>query len=600
MVSGLYILFFLLVFPTLAFFYAVVPEIGKPKKPSEFLYGGLTYWRAFTSTVGTVFTASFFLNAIIGGGTLWGGLALNSLLFGVAIVYPIVLYRLITSANVAGFYRALPPEKATRIGFLYFLMQNYRSPARGFIAGAMIAFFVAVLFVETLYLVLWIGFVFHPFFPYTEILSLFLLTICFLYVYIGGYEQVLRTDKLQFFAIVFVLSFSVLYMVFGLDKSGTAGLIQQIFAPSVDTLKAKAEEIDGVIFSHTPDAALIAFGFLGPLLFVGVYFLSSADVWVRLTRLLYVSEAFERDEDLRKSPRLRRFFVLLGVSVFCLFLLPGSLGVYGHYHHDKIQGHFERSGLSSVLDTQSASEQMAEQQATVTWVEDNQTQFWLVSYFIHEFPVEAGLEVQNLVTLVLGNFSSFFLASTLAILSLAVMTTLDTSLISISQLFSDRSMDRHERPIRISTSRSLMVVVFATVTGLAFLVDQLADFETFVTIAQFSGILAGTFTMVILFIIVTRVAAPTWMQRRGASLILAYLSALILSILVWAALWFLSQELGIGIPIFFFEPGIGFVYGKMLVISLICYLLAYLVWGWLDRHAVCEAIDDLFAGKPGR
>ncbi|MEM7207830.1 MAG: hypothetical protein AAF434_08415 [Pseudomonadota bacterium] len=576
--SGAAVLITLIAIPLLVFVYAIYPRFGVKPTSNDFLFGGLTFGRTIASTVGTLFTVSFFFSAVLGYATLASSWPLVGLYFVTPIIC-ILIAIIVSSKEVTQYYggilKSTYASDATSVSksteaFLGYLSSNYGRHCGLAIWTILKINVLLILTAETAYILLWMDTFLSSSVSHPWIVALFLIWLCFLYVYLGGYEFVLRTDKIQiciiFFALCLIL-WDVTHHIGWFTSSKNSQSITQFIWNSVSTdiPKISLEQANildsskGIDFSNQARS----YSLIGAMLFTFFVFLGSSDVWIRITRAAYLTPIkgssklaegiFGNRFQLRKSKKLWLFSAAVTCLILILFQLPGSLGVYG----------------STLVSNQLIPEASANSPIDIIQWASKQ------SFTKGDLSI---LPSMNALILIVG----------LLLLTMATLTTLDTSLMSVAQLKADYHYGTAKSILSTNEIRTTISSYFTSV-ALTVLIVKMLSGDNFSSIVQAFGLIGGVFFVCTTFIIGTRTFTPWWMKGRDFSVALAYGIGTIGSV-------FLAIYLDIKNPdIFamrFVENSRGWDIGRILILSIFYYFCIFIVFSFLDRNGIAKTVDD--------
>jgi len=437
---------------------------------------------------------------------------------------------------------------------LYFLVNGLPVFTQRFFYYTYCLLVFCMLLVESLYLYIWITYNFGIF-DGADIIFYFLFqAITIAYVQGNGYRSVLRTDRLQCLFIFAVCVGGLFYFAKEtLFRTGAGPAMQYV---------ADAMQISPGLSQVFPTSFNTIFCAIGLLILAGGWFLSSPDMWVRMSR------SIQRSTESRvllvggsHTVSLKTFFVFAGILIGTLMLLPLLVGLAGF-------GEENFPGSTNIL----ADKARFAIQKIIAYVPSGYD------------PAHTG---------VFGGYSELVTFGVLVIISMAAMTTIDTTAISLAQLKYDydvniaRTAEEHGYNGRY---RRLMINVFGYVLFMPPLIDVLLDKAGLLAVAGFIGMAMGGLAVGTFITIIVRILFADGYRAYAHSVWWRFLSGCLGA----TALWFLGYGLaklnegtdaGTYIP---FEPEPWLNLGQMGVLQVVALTLAYwpIIKGGQNRSEV--------------
>lgn len=525
---GLWFFIIFLFLPFIVFVWAVLPEIlydllghYKKEKDSRFdrdvirtshdyCYGGLNFRRVVVSTIGTVLSVGTILNATLGALFTGGSLPFFSWLIGAVFVYPAVLYVLLNSQSVRTFYSQdtlidLQTRKPDFRSQLSFISADYGNWGRRYFFYVIMIIFSCLLILEISFMSIWVTFLMEERFSYPVLFPIFFVSLCFIYVYVGGYPAVLRTDSLQFLLIFLIFGSIVVALLLsrGLSTEFWSGILREtLAAPTKEELATAIGDqrvATGNILELGANYFFLAFSAFS---LMGIWFLSAPDLWNRLTQSMYVKNDFGNNPNAQRK-KFILFLILVATFIGLADIPMGYLGSYGFVHKTEL-------GLPPTDVIRSTT------------------------VVVNHFVLGEGFGASN--TSPPPGFSTlgdFFLIAILCSIILFSMTTIDTALVGVAQTWCDNEthacrkgrLDNFEPSI--FEVRSIVFAVFCLSVGLSvsayFVGGQIGVYHFTLYVAVLASTLGGAN----LFMIIVRVCDRTWLSGNGGIVCLLHMSGIV-------------------------------------------------------------------------
>lgn len=579
-------------------------------KPEEddvhsYLCGGLNLTTVVASLVGTVVGVAFLFSFVTGLVPYYGYVPMFAALAGFGGLFAIGLYKLVRHSEVEEYFREDMPEtkdvslRRPPRTILSFLAIYYGVGSYKFLYRLLTFLVLLLIFVEVSFLWLWLTIVFDLIFPFQP-LGFYLLYIVLVFDYVqhGGYRAVLRTDRIQFILLFVVIVFWLAVVWMEVPIIPNVERIIDLWLPP--------EYPNGFTL---PKQAIAIVNGLGVFFFAAFWFLAAPDMWFRLTRAIYAEHTFA---DFRPGPetrgrkkgmhgvqeRIRRkelkwflalvpllkeskwflasvslleqlkwFLALVSLLLFIFLILIAVVGIYGSIHRELID-------LSPP-----------------SWTTGTEAPFFIVRSLVEGLVVLPSFFLEPALT-----FPNIVGVSVLLVISLAAMTTLDTSLITVAQLRYDWVVNLQRDKDTLESSRRyvrwyLLVALIPLVVqfgGDVIMKDATGHFITegvnvvggswfLLQIATYFGFMIPVVSGGLLFLIVVRIFRTTWLRGHGNKIASAYFMGLVLTVLVFGALQLdalADHPIGLGL----FDRNIWYNLGQLAIIEVLSYAGAYMYY----------------------
>jgi|GEM_PF-3154058 len=549
------LLFILAFFGCPALMLVIASSVRPDNDAKNYLFAGVSFFVILLSTVSSIVGVACLLSGLVGISALYGFAIGVSVLAGFALVYPIIAYKIFSSPDVIDVFDLdLASKDRPARTVLYFLVNGLPVFTQRFFYYTYCLLVFCMLLVESLYLYIWITYNFGIF-DGADIIFYFLFqAITIAYVQGNGYRSVLRTDRLQCLFIFAVCVGGLFYFAKEtLFRTGAGPAMQYV---------ADAMQISPGLSQVFPTSFNTIFCAIGLLILAGGWFLSSPDMWVRMSR------SIQRSTESRvllvggsHTVSLKTFFVFAGILIGTLMLLPLLVGLAGF-------GEENFPGSTNIL----ADKARFAIQKIIAYVPSGYD------------PAHTG---------VFGGYSELVTFGVLVIISMAAMTTIDTTAISLAQLKYDydvniaRTAEEHGYNGRY---RRLMINVFGYVLFMPPLIDVLLDKAGLLAVAGFIGMAMGGLAVGTFITIIVRILFADGYRAYAHSVWWRFLSGCLGA----TALWFLGYGLaklnegtdaGTYIP---FEPEPWLNLGQMGVLQVVALTLAYwpIIKGGQNRSEV--------------
>ena len=549
------LLFILAFFGCPALMLVIASSVRPDNDAKNYLFAGVSFFVILLSTVSSIVGVACLLSGLVGISALYGFAIGVSVLAGFALVYPIIAYKTFSSPDVIDVFDLdLASKDRPARTVLYFLVNGLPVFTQRFFYYTYCLLVFCMLLVESLYLYIWITYNFGIF-DGADIIFYFLFqAITIAYVQGNGYRSVLRTDRLQCLFIFAVCVGGLFYFAKEtLFRTGAGPAMQYV---------ADAMQISPGLSQVFPTSFNTIFCAIGLLILAGGWFLSSPDMWVRMSR------SIQRSTESRvllvggsHTVSLKTFFVFAGILIGTLMLLPLLVGLAGF-------GEENFPGSTNIL----ADKARFAIQKIIAYVPSGYD------------PAHTG---------VFGGYSELVTFGVLVIISMAAMTTIDTTAISLAQLKYDydvniaRTAEEHGYNGRY---RRLMINVFGYVLFMPPLIDVLLDKAGLLAVAGFIGMAMGGLAVGTFITIIVRILFADGYRAYAHSVWWRFLSGCLGA----TALWFLGYGLaklnegtdaGTYIP---FEPEPWLNLGQMGVLQVVALTLAYwpIIKGGQNRSEV--------------
>lgn len=536
------LLFIIAFFGCPALMLVVASSVRPDNDSKNYLFAGVSFVVILLSTVSSMVGVACLLSGVVGISALYGFIVGATVLLCFMFVYPIIAYRIFSSPTIESvFGYNLPAKRRPARTVLYFLVNDMPPMSQRIIYYLYCTLVVSMLLVESLYLYIWITYNFGIF-DGADIVFYFLFqAITIAYVQGNGYRSVLRTDRIQCF-IIFIAC------VFGLCFFAKETLFQLGPARSLEIV-ADAMFISPSISKVYPSSLNTLFCAFGLLVIAGGWFLSSPDMWVRMSRSIQRSpESGVLLVGGSHPVTLKTFYVLAGLLIGLLMLLPLLVGLAGFG-----EGDFPDS----------------------TNILADKARFAIQKIIAY---VPAGGEGASLG--VLGSYSEFVTFSVLVIISMAAMTTIDTTAISLAQLKYDYNVNvinTAEEHGYNGRYRRFMIHVFGCVLFAPPLIDVLLDKRGLLAVAGYLGMIMGGLAVGALATIILRITCPNGYHAYRHSIWWRFLTGCFGAIVLWFAGYMLANlaegsQLAVFVP---FEPEPWLNLGQMGVLQILSLTAVY-------------------------
>ena len=564
--SGVYFVAFLIVIPTSVLIYATIPAAlklkrsangrgkaeGDPTVTRRFCFGDITLGNAIASTVGSVLVASSVFNATIGS-LYYSASApfLGWLILG-ALGGPLLVFLFLNSEEVRKFFSSTEQgsENATVVRYI---VKHYGADTAWFITLIVFVALMALLFVEAGFVLMWAERLFGGGFDGIRVLAALWFVISLSYVLAGGYNQVLRTDVVQFVVLVSVTAtvYWMILHIFG-GRVGFLDEVSTIFSTFMSEPRFREHLSVQGITSTSAASTVSIMGGLGAGILMGAWLCAAPDVWNRLVHYMYVQPA--------KSGRAPvgwwQLAIIMLVIAVCLFvgdLLTGYIGILGFRNWDT----FGLRDAPPMLAPFGAVEEVVRQ----------------LSSF------QNGSNV--VVPMVGPEIGSIFLALIMTAICTLCMTTIDTTVITLVQIRNDNVHRRTRSVSNLTSLRRWAVFVFSVPVGAVFLLFPLLGFQSFNRlVASIGTLLCGSIAVMFLYILIIRTWFPKLLAQEGRVLVFTLLCSFFAT-KVFTGMAMVNGWSFFGLD---FSIGVGATLGIALILDGIVYLVALAGAGLFSRR----------------
>jgi len=596
--------------PLAIFIYAILPELLAPRHtPRDYCYGGITFPRILTSSTGSLITVTTLLNATVTSGYWGGSMPFVGWLVGALFLYPLLLYFLISADSVRKYFEQ-PASRARwlecasedelirwsdcgkedkknkndekKIAFIPnaerrdfidtvvgFISDNYSPKIRPayYILFILITFFI--LFAEANFFILWINVLFDGIYTNPIFIGIFILVASFLYVVIGGYRQVLRTDEIQCIIIYSTCIFAIVALLDSYWPVDFGELTSQVLwttasQEQIVSLPTSFNRFGDPISPTEADAYNAFYGFM----LIGLLFVFTPDLWNRITRAMYVDEKFGRNNQSKIQKRNLIYFLLLLI----VMLVSGSLiFVY-------VSTYALHTDIFRNLPVLDASD-------TVYRAYDL---FYVLSQSEFDTKLPEWFPFRS--------YHDFILISILIVVMLAALTTFDTGLMTLAQMRAENT--QYMAKIQPSNSRqetilerlgikragrssvaqlqiNMLVLFLVVIIGTIIMHITLDNKDHNFVVVIIGGISLTVFITLAAFALVVRTFDPSWMRGEAWSVIIGYGVGLGIGILLWLGFRILPFD----IPFFTAKnTETSLQLDKFVILQIVGYSFVYLYW----------------------
>lgn len=525
----------------------------------QFCYGGMTFPFVVASTLGSVITVSSVVNATLASMYFIGNAAFVGWLTAIPL-FTTLLFCLMTSNAVRTYFSDTSDARGRMRTVVGYISDHYGKRTIGLVSAALILPVVGLAFTEMSFVLLWSERLFGTRFPHPWLIALFWVTIVLIYVFLGGYEQVLRTDFVQFFIVTFSIALIVVVVlsVFGFDLTFRTTW-EAAVGGFMDDQRLAENNARHATETRPTLAAMNFFGGFASFILMGLWFVAMPDTWNRLTQYFYVQGDLRRRETMAASTgegTQRRMLLLFGAVACCLSLgdLPaGFLAAYTFRNQEVV-------GLSGV---------------------PYSMPFDAISFVIRQLTLCNSTGACAL-PLFSGNLGTLFLLLFLLLILTLAMTTLNTMIITSVQLVADARQGQRVVQRNVLAMQSSAVISFLAFVTPAFGLYGLLDFAVYHRIVITVGlVLCGTSLIMVTFMLVLRTWLPAFLKGDESG----YQRVFCIAYVAAKALWGAGIVSKLSWGWLNFEPGVGLILSSIFVIEISTYTIV-LVLAYICRRAV--------------
>ncbi|MGD1868013.1 MAG: hypothetical protein ACFB0F_00540 [Neomegalonema sp.] len=580
--SSAYLLVLVLI-PLTIFCIAVVPALRELRRTQRaaprayrFAFGGLTFPLVVTSTLGSLLTTGTFLNATLVTVTFGGASAVVGWALA-AITAPLVLYFLLTSSSAQKFYSGVLQHENRPVTIVGFMSSEYGPRAHRIISWFYVVGLSMILLFEIAAAVYWSEQIFWSRFQEHWLLVMFWCIVCTSYVFFGGYRQVLKTDYIQFWILIYtfiIFMGSIIFVFYDDILLGFSTFTDIDWFLSQERFDARREKYSDLISSNPSLFHINGFVVLGVWFMGGFWLIATPDVWNRFSHYFLIQrpQALARsgssgERQVRRE--LASALMIISVMYIVIYLPLAGLGLFAFAQN------WEQDIVGDVFFAP----------------------FEIVTRTIVSLSPSSAEGVGFQVSLggldFLMDLSVLFSIMLLSGVLILIMTTLDTVIITVVQIFSDRAPQADgstSRPRLAESMQDIILVFTLIILIVAFVweaqIPKEDGYQWLVFLSAFAGAsIAISMSMALFF----RTWAPGFFGAEKNDFPIVFAISFVIGKILWAGCS--AGEIVLG-PLNF-EKRVGTAIPSGFIVDILSYVVViFLYWCFFRRRsAQPEKVD---------